>query len=189
MDWSLPGTSVHEDSPGKKTTLDSYLLLQRIVPIQGLNLGLLHCRRILYYLSHQGSPYVIFKIYSLNMFHVYKALLLITVSTLYLGSSEWINLKAGSFYPSAKISPFPQSPASGNYFLFFFPNQGFLWFYLFLAVLGLLCCMAFSSCSKQELFCMYSSHCGGFSWCGARAFSAWASVVAAWDSVVAVLRL
>jgi len=25
-------------------------------PTQGLNLGLLHCRRILYLLSHQGSP-------------------------------------------------------------------------------------------------------------------------------------
>ena len=25
-------------------------------PIQGLNLGLLHCRGILYHLSHEGSP-------------------------------------------------------------------------------------------------------------------------------------
>ena len=31
-------------------------LLQGIFPIQGSNLGLLHCRQILYYLSHQGSP-------------------------------------------------------------------------------------------------------------------------------------
>ena len=31
-------------------------LLQGIFPIQGLNRGLLHCRRILYQLSHQGSP-------------------------------------------------------------------------------------------------------------------------------------
>ena len=30
-------------------------LLQGIFPTQGLNLGLLHCRQILYYLSHQGS--------------------------------------------------------------------------------------------------------------------------------------
>ena len=27
-----------------------------IFPTQGLNPGLLHCRQILYYLSHQGSP-------------------------------------------------------------------------------------------------------------------------------------
>ena len=31
-------------------------LLQGIFPIQGSNLGLLHCRQILYYLSHHGSP-------------------------------------------------------------------------------------------------------------------------------------
>ena len=29
---------------------------QRIFLTQGSNLGLLHCRQILYYLSHQGSP-------------------------------------------------------------------------------------------------------------------------------------
>ena len=33
----------------------TYSLLQRILPTQGFNLGLLHCRQILYYLSHQGS--------------------------------------------------------------------------------------------------------------------------------------
>ena len=31
-------------------------VLQRIFPTQGLNLGLPHCRQILYCLSHQGSP-------------------------------------------------------------------------------------------------------------------------------------
>ena len=31
-------------------------LLQGIFPTQGSNLGLLHCRQILYHLSHQGSP-------------------------------------------------------------------------------------------------------------------------------------
>ena len=34
-------------------------LLQGIFPIQGSNPGLLHCRRILYQLSHQGSPRVL----------------------------------------------------------------------------------------------------------------------------------
>ena len=33
-----------------------YSLLQGIFPTQGLNLDLLHCRQILYHLSHQGSP-------------------------------------------------------------------------------------------------------------------------------------
>ena len=35
---------------------DCHALLQRIFPIQGSNPGLLHCRQILYHLSHQGSP-------------------------------------------------------------------------------------------------------------------------------------
>ena len=32
-----------------------HFLLQRIFPTQGLNLGLPHCRQMLYHLSHQGS--------------------------------------------------------------------------------------------------------------------------------------
>jgi len=31
-------------------------LLQGIFPTQGINLGLLHCRQILYHLSHWGFP-------------------------------------------------------------------------------------------------------------------------------------
>ena len=34
-------------------------LLQRIFPTQGLNPGLPHCRRILYQLSHKGSPRIL----------------------------------------------------------------------------------------------------------------------------------
>ena len=33
-----------------------YSLLQGIFPSQGMNLDLLHCRQILYHLSHQGNP-------------------------------------------------------------------------------------------------------------------------------------
>ena len=56
MDGSLPGSSVHGDSPGKNTGVDCHALLQGIFPTQGTNTGLLHCRWILYLLSHQGSP-------------------------------------------------------------------------------------------------------------------------------------
>ena len=35
---------------------DCHFFLQEIFPTQGLNLGLLHCRQMLYHLSHQGSP-------------------------------------------------------------------------------------------------------------------------------------
>uniref|UniRef100_A0AC11E3T0 Uncharacterized protein n=1 Tax=Ovis aries TaxID=9940 RepID=A0AC11E3T0_SHEEP len=56
MDLSLPGSSVHGDSPGKNTGEGCHALLQGIFPTQGLNPGLPHCRQILYRLSHQGSP-------------------------------------------------------------------------------------------------------------------------------------
>ena len=36
--------------------MGSYSLLQEVFPTQGSNLGLLHCRQILYWLSHWGSP-------------------------------------------------------------------------------------------------------------------------------------
>ena len=44
------------NSPGKNTGVGCHALLQEIFPIQGSNPGLLHYRRILYRLSHQGSP-------------------------------------------------------------------------------------------------------------------------------------
>ena len=44
------------DSPGKNTKVGSHSFLQGLFLIQGSNLGLLHCRWILYHLSYQGSP-------------------------------------------------------------------------------------------------------------------------------------
>ena len=44
------------DSPSKNTGVGCHALLQGIFPTQGLNPGLLHCKQILYCLSHQGSP-------------------------------------------------------------------------------------------------------------------------------------
>ena len=44
------------DSPGKNTGVGCHSLLQGIFPTQELNWGLLHCRWILYPLSHGGSP-------------------------------------------------------------------------------------------------------------------------------------
>ena len=43
------------NSPGQNTGVSSHSLLEGIFPTQGSNLGLLHCRHILYPLSHQGS--------------------------------------------------------------------------------------------------------------------------------------
>ena len=44
------------NSPGKNTGVGSHSLLQGIFLTQGSNSGLLHCRQILYHLSHLGTP-------------------------------------------------------------------------------------------------------------------------------------
>ena len=54
-----PGSSVHGDSLGKNTGVGCHALLQGIFPTQGWNLGLPHCKQILYCLSHQGSPRIL----------------------------------------------------------------------------------------------------------------------------------
>ena len=46
-------------SPGQNTGVGSHSLLQVIFPTQGSNPGIPHCRRILYQLSHQGSPRIL----------------------------------------------------------------------------------------------------------------------------------
>ena len=47
------------NSPGQNTGVGSLSLLQGIFPTHGLNPGLLHCRRILYQLSHKRSPRIL----------------------------------------------------------------------------------------------------------------------------------
>ena len=47
------------NSPGQDTGLGSLSLLQGIFPTQGSNRSLPHCRRILYQLSHKGSPSIL----------------------------------------------------------------------------------------------------------------------------------
>ena len=44
------------NSPGQNTGVGTLSLLQGIFSTQGLNPDLPHCRRILYQLSHKGSP-------------------------------------------------------------------------------------------------------------------------------------
>ena len=43
------------DFLGKNTGVGCHCLLQEIFPTQRLNLGLLHCRQMLYHLSYQRS--------------------------------------------------------------------------------------------------------------------------------------
>ena len=46
------------NSPGQNSGVDSLSLRQGISPTQGSNPGLLHCRQILYQLSHKESPFI-----------------------------------------------------------------------------------------------------------------------------------
>ena len=52
---SPQGSSVHRNSPGKNTGEACHSLLQGIFPTQGSEPALLHCRWILYHLSHQRT--------------------------------------------------------------------------------------------------------------------------------------
>ena len=45
-----------QNSSGKNSGVGCHSLVQGIFPTQGSNPGLLHCRQILYHLSHQRSP-------------------------------------------------------------------------------------------------------------------------------------
>ena len=76
MYYSPPGSSVHEDSPGKNTGVGCHAPLQGIFPTQRSNPDLLHCRWILYQLSHQGSP--------LSIMHIHKYGVNIIFNTIYL---------------------------------------------------------------------------------------------------------
>ena len=61
MSNTLPPHGLYSprNSPGQNTGVGSHSLLQGIFPTQGLNPGLLHCRWILYQVSHQGSPRIL----------------------------------------------------------------------------------------------------------------------------------
>ena len=54
------------DSPGKNTGVGCHSLLYSIFPIQGSNLGLLHCRQILLPSEPPGMPVCIMYIYINN---------------------------------------------------------------------------------------------------------------------------
>ena len=55
VNCSLPGSSIHGDSPGKNTGVGYHALPQGVFPTQGSNPGLLHCRWILYWATREAS--------------------------------------------------------------------------------------------------------------------------------------
>ena len=60
MGCSPQSSSVHGILQAKNTGVRSLSLLQGFFLTQRVNLNLLHCWQIIYYLSHQGSPYCVF---------------------------------------------------------------------------------------------------------------------------------
>ena len=58
MNCSLPASSAQGILPGKNAGVGSQSFLQGIFPTQSWNPNLLHCRQILYHLSHQELMYI-----------------------------------------------------------------------------------------------------------------------------------
>ena len=85
MCCSPPGSTVHGDSPGKNTGVGSRSFLHGVFSTQGSNLGLPHCRWILYHLSHQGSPCV-----CANIFERICVLCVWMFVSVYMCICEWV---------------------------------------------------------------------------------------------------
>ena len=103
MDCSPPGSSVHGDSPSKNTGVACHALLQGLIPTQGLNPSLLHCRLILLPSEPPGKPkntrvgclsllQVNFLTQDLNQGLLHCRWILYQLS--YPGSSQWILFSA-----------------------------------------------------------------------------------------------
>ena len=65
-DYNRPVFLCPWSSSGKNTGVGCHALLQEIFPTQGSNLGLLHCRQILYLLSQQGCLFYIWQCVYVN---------------------------------------------------------------------------------------------------------------------------
>ena len=95
MDCSPPGSSVHGILQERILEWVAIAFSRGIFQIQGSNLDLLHCRQILYCLSHQGSPN---PLYSKEFYYIRE------VRFLFLGAiGEKLNI---SFYISIYIHEF-----------------------------------------------------------------------------------
>ena len=102
---ALQVDSLPSEPPGKpkNTGVGSLPFLQRIFPTQESNRGLLHCRQILYHLSHKGSPiiqilvHLIFSKRSLRLscsFQSFYFILLLEVISTILSYSSLIHSSA-----------------------------------------------------------------------------------------------
>ena len=69
MEYSPPEFLCPWNSPGKNSGVDCHFLLQGIFPTLGSNSGLLHCRRVLYHLTHLESPHLTWPIFKSVLGH------------------------------------------------------------------------------------------------------------------------
>ena len=115
-DCSLPGSSVHGNSPGENTGVDCHALPQGIFPTQESNLGLPYCRQILYCLSYQGSPtgvgslsllQGIFPTQGLNLGLPYCRQILHFLSHQESPQTCWDSMEASSHQHDRLLSPLP----------------------------------------------------------------------------------
>ena len=70
------------DFLGKDTAVGCHFLLQGIFPTQGSNLGLLHCRQILYRLSYKGNVKIAYLVHKIHL-HYTSQYLVFTWNILY----------------------------------------------------------------------------------------------------------
>ena len=87
-------THTYKNSPDKNTGVGSHSLLQGIFPTQRLNQGLLHCRPILYCLSHQGSPIYVRICIIYILIHTYNIYIHIYI---YIWLSRWHSGKESTY--------------------------------------------------------------------------------------------
>ena len=88
-------------SPGKNTGVGCHSLFQGIFPTQGSNLGFLHCRQILYHLTHQGSPTHIIKLIKMKLTKI-KSILRACVRSHF--SCVWLFVTFGTGVHQAPLS-------------------------------------------------------------------------------------
>ena len=92
------------NSPGQNTGVDSLSLFQGIFPTQGLNPGLPYCRRILYQLSHKGSPnlfeeiIICWRIYRNNSKEWLHTTLTISRESSWPRAQIWVSCIEGRFF-------------------------------------------------------------------------------------------
>ena len=139
MDCSPPASSIHGIFQGKNTGVGCCFLLQGIFPTQGLNSGLLHCRQVLYHLSHLRIPTTLPWQCQTKLTHFGPHSDSCREGLIRrLGAHNAIRIQETRINVSAmpdRICPCISNPSLHNLNLSIFK-----FIYLFLAALGLCCC-------------------------------------------------